>query len=91
MVRLRVDIPADEVMAVERVRDHLRTVLEERGTERLDLADGNAVEELLLPGTAARSARIHWPAVTVVLFAERPAPPGSRPKPRNGKPASAPS
>jgi hypothetical protein len=71
-VRLRVDVPVDDDLLVDQVRDHMRAFLEERGTESLALAHtesngGAALSETLMP----RMGRIHWPAVAVVMHAER--------------------
>ena len=91
--RLRVDVPVDDGVLVGQVRDHVRAFLDERGTEKIELAAHTDSNEATLPvgnGTMPQVGRIHWPAVVVVIYSEPPRPaPVVKPtaKPRRTQPA----
>ena len=83
--RMRVDVPVDDSLTVMQVRDCLTVLLEAVGTQAVDLPPAGP-EGADLPGTTLRAGRIHWPAVSVVLHAERavPAPVTGEKKSRGG-------
>ena len=72
---MRVRVPVDDALPAAAVYDHLRKLLEDRGTEGLKLpvpATNGAEPEL--PATLPEVGRIHWPAVEVVQAVERTPP-----------------
>jgi len=76
---MRVRVPVDDTLPNATVYDHVRTLLEERGTEQLTLAPRpeNGAEPELTPALPS-IGRIHWTAVEVVEARERP--PTTRPQ-----------
>jgi hypothetical protein len=74
---MRVQVPVDDALPVQAVHEHLRKVLEERGTEAVPLPRPTNGTDLIngLP----QLGRVHWTAVDVVQMQERAAP---KPKPK---------
>ncbi|HTB47061.1 MAG TPA: hypothetical protein VK741_25815 [Acetobacteraceae bacterium] len=82
---MTVRVPVDDALAVIRVRDHLQAALEQRGTESLPVpVNGGGEPEL--PDTPPAAGRIHWPATSVTLAAERPAPAARKPTANGRRP-----
>jgi hypothetical protein len=68
---MRVEVPIDDAMPVGLVHEHLRKLLEERGTESVNIPlkpNGEAEAKLV---DAPAAGRIHWTAVEVVQAIER--------------------
>jgi hypothetical protein len=82
---MTVRVPIDDVLPVIAVQEHLRDVLEQRGTEVIQLPQGNDDSSELLKD-APQSGRVHWPAVEVVqLYARFPTAPPPEVKTRGRK------
>lgn len=93
LAQMVVRVPVDDAVPIATILQHLRAVLEDRGTEVLQLksagGNGEAPPEPELPGgELPRTGRVHWPASECVMLQERatpatPATKGKRPSTTN--------
>jgi hypothetical protein len=66
---MHVQVPIDDALPVQAVYAHLRTVLEQRGTESVPVKQQPNGEEL--PAELPTVGRVHWSAVDVVQAVDR--------------------
>jgi len=87
---MRVQVPVDDAVPVGQVYEHLRSLLEDRGTEALKLPTPppNGADPELAGAPLPVVGRVHWTAVEVVQAVERVPRPTTKGKAKTARPAA---